>query len=222
MSYTLTRQNRKTIGIYIKNGGVEVRAPLGMSQREIARFVDSKRAWIDAALAKEQLRLQQRAAFALHYGDAIPYRGQAYPIAPRPGRRVGFDGSFYMPPELSGEEIMAACVQIYRLLAKELLREKSLYFAEKMQVTPHNIKVNGAKTRWGSCSAQGSLNFSWRLVMADDAVIDYVVVHELAHLRELNHSPRFWAVVAAELPDYKQRQQQLKALQRRLAVQRWD
>jgi len=75
--------------------------------------------------------------------------------------------------------------------------------------------------RWGSCSSRGSLNFSWRIMMADDAVIDYVVVHELAHLVEMNHSPRFWAVVAGVLPDYSKRRARLRLLNKKLEGEDW-
>ena len=91
-----------------------------------------------------------------------------------------------------------------------------------MGVAPTGIKITGAKTRWGSCSSKNSINFSWRLVMADDEIIDYVIVHELAHIKELNHSPRFWAVVEGTLPDYKSRRSRLKLLQKKLAAEDWE
>ncbi|MCL2342290.1 MAG: M48 family metallopeptidase, partial [Firmicutes bacterium] len=100
--------------------------------------------------------------------------------------------------------------------------EKTAAFAEQMGLKPRAVKINSAKTRWGSCSALKNLNFSWRLAMADDGVIDYVVVHELAHLREMNHSARFWAIVAGVLPDYRERQKRLKALQKRLGNEDWE
>ena len=90
-----------------------------------------------------------------------------------------------------------------------------------MSVTPSAVRINGAKTRWGSCSGKKSINFSWRLIMASDDVIDYVVVHELAHLLELNHSARFWAVVEKILPDCRERRKQLRELQKRLATEDW-
>jgi predicted metal-dependent hydrolase len=127
-----------------------------------------------------------------------------------------------MPPGLPPEEIKAACVQVYRLLAKRDLTAKALEFAKKMGVMPSAVKINGATTRRGSCSAQKSLNFSWRLIMADDDVIDYVIVHELAHITEMNHSARFWALVEGVLPDYQSRRVKLKALQRRLSTEDWE
>jgi len=106
-----------------------------------------------------------------------------------------------------------------RAQAKELLPQRVAHFAGRMGVSPARVSVTGARTRWGSCSSKGTLNFSWRLMLAGEAEIDYVVVHELAHLREMNHSPRFWAVVEAALPDYGQRRLRLKRLQAALAEQ---
>jgi len=146
-----------------------------------------------------------------------------YLIVVKPGSRAGFDGElFYMPPDLSPERIKYACVQIYWLLAKRDLSIKVLDFAKVMGVVPIAVKINAAKTRWGSCSGKKSLNFSWRLIMAEDDVVDYVVIHERAHITEMNHSSRFWAIVEGILPDYKERQARLKALQKKLSLEDWD
>ena len=221
--YTLTRSNRKTIAIYIRDNKVEVRAPMKMPKRDIEEFVASKERWIKEKLALAGERQARREAFCLNYGDRVLYKGKEYPIAAKPGKRVGFDGElFYMPAGLLPEQIKAACVKIYRMLAKRDLSGKVLEYAKQMNVSPGNIKINGAKTRWGSCSAKKSLNFSWRLIMADDDVIDYVVIHELAHLREMNHSTRFWAVVEGALPDYQKRRAKLKTLQQKLATEDWE
>jgi len=253
IDYTLTRSKRKTIGLYVKNGAVEVRAPLRASQAEIDKFVQSKRAWLEKHLTQSAERAEQRENFALNYGDTVTYRGQEYPIVAKAGNRVSFDDTaFYMPPNLSSEQIKMACVQIYKMLAQNICREKVAVFSEKMGVRPNAVNISSAKTNWGSCgrkeppkpqkyefskinidqmmrnmqARQGTvchnLNFSWRLVMADDEVIDYVVVHELAHITEMNHSERFWSIVEGVLPDYKQRKNRLKELQKRLNTEDWD
>jgi predicted metal-dependent hydrolase len=222
IEYTLTRSKRKTAAIYIRDGAVEVRAPLKMPKRDIDKFVASKEAWIKSKLTASRERLVQKQAFSLNYGDAILYRGREYPIAAKDGDRIGFDDTvFYMPPNLSPHKIKLACVKIYRMLAGRDLTARTLDFAERMSVAPAAVKINGAKTRWGSCSSRQSINFSWRLIMASDDVIDYVVVHELAHLLELNHSKNFWAIVESVLPDYKERQERLRELQKRLAAEDW-
>jgi predicted metal-dependent hydrolase len=221
LPYAVTRQNRKTVALYVRDGGVEVRAPLRMTGAEIDRFVESKREWILRQLDKQADLAERKAAFSLDYGSLLPYRGKEYSIRGQDKRRVRFDDAFIIPADLPPEQIKHACVQIYRLLARRDLIEKVIEYAAKMGVNPSNVRINDARTRWGSCSSKHSLNFSWRIVMADDDVIDYLVVHELAHIKELNHSARFWATVGGILPDYKERQARLKELQKKLSAEDW-
>lgn len=223
MNYTLTRNKRKTAAIYIRNDGVEVRAPLKMPKREIDKFVASKEKWITDNLAKLHEQMKKKEVFALNYGSTVMLRGKEYILTAKNGTRAGFDGDcFYLPPNLESEQIKSVCVQIYHRIAKAHLTNRLSVYAERMGVTPSAVKINGAKTRWGSCSAKKNINFSWRLIMADDEVIDYVIVHELAHLTEMNHSARFWAVVENVLPDYRERKSQLGDLQKRLATENWE
>lgn len=98
----------------------------------------------------------------------------------------------------------------YRQKARERITQRTDYFAALMGVSYNRISIGAAKTRWGSCSARGNLNFHWKLILMPPQVLDYVVVHELAHRKEMNHSPRFWAEVETMLPDYKQRRKWLK------------
>jgi predicted metal-dependent hydrolase len=220
--YTITRSRRKTIGLYVKNGAVEVRAPLRAGKADIDKLVRSKAAWIEKHLSQAAEQAERRENFTLSYGDMAVYRGKPYRIVGVPGRTVFFDDCFCVPLNLSPEQIKSVCVQIYRMLAKRIFAEKAADLAKLMSVAPTAVKVNGAATRWGSCSAKKSLNFSWRLVMADDDVIDYVIVHELAHITQMNHSPKFWAIVESVLPDYKKRQKRLKELQWRLNAEAWE
>lgn len=97
-----------------------------------------------------------------------------------------------------------------RELARHVLAQKTELYASLMQVTYERICIRDQKTRWGSCSGKGSLNFNWRLILGPEEVLDYVVVHELAHRKEMNHSPAFWKIVESVLPDYKRRRQWLK------------
>ncbi len=224
MEYNIIRSKRKTMAIHIlPTGIVEVRAPFKIPKEVIDRFVAAKEEWIRNKLLLMKERTNSRAAFRLDYGDRVLLEGREYPIAAKPGNRIGFDGTqFYMMPELNFMQIKDACVRIYKLVAKQVLTAKTLEYASKMGLTPTNIKISSAKTRWGSCSGKKSINYSWRLVMAEENVIDYVVVHELAHIKEMNHSARFWAIVKGVLPDYKDRQLRLKALQKRLGAEDWE
>lgn len=98
----------------------------------------------------------------------------------------------------------------YRELAREKIGRRAAYFAGIMGVTYGRITIRAAKTRWGSCSGAGNLNFHWKLILMPDEVLDYVVVHELAHRKQMNHSPAFWAEVEKVLPDYRERRRWLK------------
>ncbi|MCL2068918.1 MAG: M48 family metallopeptidase, partial [Oscillospiraceae bacterium] len=156
--YTLTRSKRRTIAIYVRNGTVEVRAPMRTTKHEIDNFVKSKEKWISDRLTEYNKQQEKRDEFVRNNAALIP--------------------------QLKAE---------YIAKAKAYIPARVTHFSKLMNVTPIAVKINGAKTRWGSCSGKKSLNFSWRLIMADDDVIDYVVVHELAHITQMNHSVRFWA-----------------------------
>lgn len=100
--------------------------------------------------------------------------------------------------------------KVYRKKARELIEARAAYFSALMGVDYGRISIRGQKRRWGSCSGAGNLNFNWKLVLMPPEILDYVVVHELAHRKEMNHSPRFWAEVEKILPDYKARRKWLK------------
>jgi len=222
IEYTLIRSKRKTLAIYIFKGKVEVRAPLKHPKADIDKFLASKESWIIEKLIASAQREKRKEEFVLNYNSVLQYCGKRYPIYAREGKHIGFDDSgFYMPPNLTVEEIKGNCIKIYRTLAKKDLAEKIHKYSRIMGVAPIAVKINGATTRWGSCSAKKSINFSWRLIMANDDIIDYVVIHELAHIVEMNHSKRFWAVIENVIPDYKERKIQLKRFQYQIENEDW-
>ena len=99
---------------------------------------------------------------------------------------------------------------------KEKISHRIQYYSKKMQLEYLRVTIRNQKTRWGSCSSAGNLNFNWKLVLMPSELLDYVVVHELAHRKEMHHSPRFWAVVEKELPDYRERREKLKKMGKQL------
>ena len=224
MTYKLIRSNRKTMAIHItKDAQVEVRAPYKAKRKEIEQFLISKRDWVEKHLTRIAETHENRLNFELNYGESRPLMGREIPIIAREGNKVGFDGNcFYLPPDFPSDEVKIAVIGLYKQIAKQVLTDRTLVYAKGMGLTPSAVKVNSAKTRWGSCSNKGSINYSWRLIMAEEDIIDYVIVHELAHLSELNHSPRFWTIVESILPDYKKRQKKLKEFQKEIAHENWD
>ena len=113
-----------------------------------------------------------------------------------------------VPPESAG--FSEAKKRMYKRKAAEMLSARVHFFARQMGVSVSGITVREQKTRWGSCSSKGNLNFNWKLILAPPEILDYVVVHELCHLKEMNHSPAFWKEVEKVLPDYEKRRQWLK------------
>ncbi|MCL2364924.1 MAG: M48 family metallopeptidase [Defluviitaleaceae bacterium] len=223
MHYTLTRSARKTTAIYIRDGQVEVRAPFYMTRRAIDRFVAEKVPWINKNVAEQTTQIEQKKAFSTDYGSTLTLRGKPYPITQRHNPYAEFDDdAFYMPPGLQPPQIKTLCIRLYKILAQMHITQRVDFFARKMKVEPIVTKINSATKRWGSCSSQKSLNFTWRLIMADDEAIDYVVVHELAHILQPDHSPQFWAIVQKFLPDYPNRQAKLKELQTCLNSEDWS
>ncbi len=150
-------------------------------------------------------------------GDRIPYRGDDYRLLARvdPGRRSAVrldEAARTLSVRVADAADLAAALEgWYRARARAVLEARAAAFAAALGVRYGRLTVRDQRTRWGSCSSTGNLNFNWRLILAPPAVLDYVVIHELAHRRELNHGPRFWALVAAHCPDYRAHQRWLKA-----------
>ena len=143
--------------------------------------------------------------------------GRPYPLHLTRRLRL-FDHGFLIP-DGSAEEKKSALITLYRELAKSLIPPRVAMFRDRFAVGPEKININTASTRWGSCSARRTLSFSWKLIQCPPDTVDYVVVHELSHLEEMNHSPAFWRKVASVLPDYAARRAELRVFARTLP--RW-
>jgi len=223
VEYKLTRAKRKSIAMYIRDGYIEVRAPFFYDQSDIDGFVRSREKWAEDKLAESKKKIAERESFSLTYGSKITYRGTLYTITEQQADEIGFIDTFlYIPKGLTPRQIKLYCIDVYKQCAEIYLYDRACHFVEKMVVLPTDFKINNAKARWGSCSAKKSVNFAWRLIMADDDAIDYILVHELAHLIEYSHSPRFWAVVKRFIPDYKEREARMRELEFKLGYEDWD
>lgn len=224
MDYKVIRSRRKTAAIYIReDGSVEVRCPLNYSAAKIERFVGDNLDKLETLSAKRAAESQKRKTFKITGQDSLRLMGKEYPLIKTGGNKASFDGkAFYLPVKLGEEEAKLALVKLYKSLAKEIIGRKVEHFSKIMDLVPGRISVNGAKSRWGSCGANGSLNFSWRLIRANEECLDYVIIHELAHIKHRDHSPYFWNLVATYCPGYKRAKALLFEEQERLACENWD
>ncbi|MDR0904395.1 MAG: M48 family metallopeptidase [Ruminococcus sp.] len=149
----------------------------------------------------------------MEYGGKILYKGEKYPIEKADDKTAFAGGIFYVKADSDCKPDIPSLVKLLRKFAARDLTRKTIETARIMGVVPVSIKITGAKTRWGSCSANRGINYSWRLIMADERSIDYVIVHELAHITQFNHSAGFWNIVKTYCPDYKSRRAFLKKMQ---------
>ena len=139
-------------------------------------------------------------------GERFPYLGEEYEIVveKRPSSETVENALRLAEHHVEQTSIKRALETFYRRKARELFEKRANHFADKMGVEYDKIEVRNQRTKWGSCSTTGTLGLNWRLMMAPPGVVDYIVVHELAHLREQNHSDEFWSLVAEFEPDYEQ------------------
>ncbi len=215
--YTVKRTKRKSIAIIVtKKGEVVVRAPYVLTDEFIAGYVDTKREWVKKHLDKIRMILE---AQARHTAETVRFLGKQYPVLEENREDACFDGKRVHTPR--GEGKKAALIKWYRSEAAEILSERVAVFEEEMGVEAAAVKVSNATTRWGSCSSKGNLNFSWKLMMAGGREIDYVVVHELAHLKHMDHSKDFWKEVGTVLPHYKEAEDTLKELSEKRKEENW-
>lgn len=206
----LIRSKRRTISLQIENDGrLSVRAPLRTSLRSIHEFIHEKRLWI--LRTQEKVRKTFSAPKEFKDGELFLFLGDYYPltITDQAITPLTLDNGF----RLLRSHIHQArrlFKHWYQDQAKILLISRTQTMAHSFSLNYKSIKLSNAKTRWGSCSANGRINLSWRLIMAPPHVMEYVIAHELAHLKELNHSKKFWNIVEELYPNYKEARKWLR------------
>lgn len=201
------RSKRKTIALIITSTGeLMVRAPMRTPKNQIEELVRRKSGWIE----EKQALMRQFAAEAQphHFepGETFYYLGKEYPLelVDHPRIALSFNGTCFQLARAAQPQAAGIFSRWYRQQAAQFLPTRVAALASQYGFLVQKVRITSARTRWGSCSTRGTLSFPWRLVMAPAPVIDYVVIHELAHLKEHNHSARFWAVVAGILPQYRE------------------
>jgi predicted metal-dependent hydrolase len=216
--YQLTRAKRRSIGLIVGNHGLAVRAPKWTPLYEIEAALREKSSWILKKLfeAEQRLAHSHKAQMLWQNGGVFDYLGESYTLHLDALYTV-IDSEkkciwIALPQSASEAQIqdaVQACVQRAALL---LFEARLNHFAPMLNVQWRSLKLSNAGGRWGSAKSDGSIRLNWRLMHFRLPVIDYVVVHELSHLRHMNHSPRFWDTVEGIMPDYTQLKNELKAV----------
>ena len=188
-----------------------VRAPYLTSEDYIYKLISRKESWIRAKLDYFKQRQGQVLVRQFIPGEEFMYLGQTYRLV-----AADLPKAIVLDKDLMISQVVLANAQDhienwYRAQALEHITQRVGYWAQITGLKYRSIRINSATTRWGSCGYKDGLNFTWRLIMAPARVVDYVVIHELMHLKQKNHSRKYWAEVAKVMPDYRQDERWLKA-----------
>lgn len=210
MVFCRRKNARRYIASLDRHGRIRVTIPQGGSRREALKFVRENSAWLrEQQLKREELVEKGR----LKHGDTIWYRGDRHVLEVskdwgRPLLQVA-DQRIYLADE--NVDLSRPLGQRFRTLAKRELPERTSALACRLEVSHSKVSIRDQRTRWGSCSSSGVISLNWRLIMTPSAVVDYIIIHELMHLLEMNHSPRFWSLVEAACPEFRVSEDWLKA-----------
>ena len=202
--------------IQVKDGLVEVRAPFKIEQKEIDSFVLQKMGWIKKKLSlQKSIKKLIRKKFKNEENFQFLGKDLKLKITISENKKSYIDDKFiYLVlknnKENFKEKIKKKLEILFRETAKDVFKNKTLNEAKKIKVTPKKIIVRSYKRRWGSCSHKKDISYNWKLIMAPEKIIRYVVIHELCHLVHFNHSRDFWKSVEKIIPDYKSSKEWLK------------
>lgn len=217
LTYAIKRSSRrKRLSITIeRDRSIVVHAPLSTSEDKIREVVESKRQWIyeKTRHAQKYETLPHPPGKELVNGESALYLGHHYKIEiiKNGSNEIQFEHRFLIPVALSEKKGRTVLRDWYIDQAKSVVIPRVNRFAKDLGVEFSKAKISDSRYRWGSCTTKDNLNFNWRLIKAPMYVVDYVVVHELAHLLESNHNPRFWNIVRAQSPKMEKAKQWLKA-----------
>ncbi|QNA97618.1 M48 family metallopeptidase [Massilia sp. Se16.2.3] len=212
VDYELKRSARRSIGFMIDDDGLHVTAPRRATLPDIDNAIRAKQRWILTKLherGERRAKRDERAPVTREDGARLPYPGGEIVLRLQPAARSHcvFDPETRelrvgVTANLSEAQLKERVKLWFQAEAKRLFTERLALFAPQLGVHYRSLTLSSAGTRWGSCTVAGNIRLNWRLIHYAPALIDYVVVHELAHLREMNHSPAFWAVVGEVFTDY--------------------
>lgn len=205
-------EKRKTLGLVVeRDKSVVVLAPKGTTDSTIELFVEKKKFWLFEKINHSPKFGEPKPEAPFISGKAIPYLGKNYKldVVKTPMDGIAFHGKFLLAQQ-NLQHGKAILEQWYKQKAKEKITPLVERYAMQLGVEYNDILISDLKYRWGSCTLKGNLNFNWRLIKAPQFVINYVVIHELAHLIELNHSERFWNIVKVQMPNYLEAKEWLK------------
>lgn len=201
------------MAVSIKDTQVYLSAPHGVCGRELHRWMTDRREWVLTKLDEQKCRASEIPLRHYGSGDNVCYLGVEYPLAVLAGARAGVSFSteqgfcVVLGPtrgtKSEPERVQAMLQEWFKCQARKLLLDKTAYLCDQMQLEFSQMQIRRTKSKWGHCTSKAVIQYNWLILAAPEAVIDYLVAHEVCHLRHLNHSRAFWALVGRACPDFK-------------------
>ncbi|NLI59245.1 MAG: M48 family metallopeptidase [Clostridium sp.] len=232
IQYKIVRSNRKTVAIQLlEDGNVKVSAPFSVTKKQIDEIIKDKISWI--LKKQEELKriyIEKNIDRKFEDGEKISYLGKEFSLKIIKAKeyiqpKVVIDNDnmvIYINEKFIDKDAKENIRNIIKKWLVERFRDVAVDRIKKYSfligVNPTKITIREQKTRWGSCSSKGNINLNWKLVMAPMEVIDYVIVHELCHMIEMNHSKNYWNIVSTVMPDYKNHRKWLKENGHKLGI----
>ncbi|HOD17704.1 MAG TPA: SprT family zinc-dependent metalloprotease [Candidatus Cloacimonadota bacterium] len=220
IQFIFYRSRRRTLALEISSEDtVIVRAPFNLPDTDIKAFILKKQDWIERKLEQVKKDKEQIKPHTYEEGDMFSFLGKEYPLAfsEHVSGLVDISDKLYVTAAYAGK--VKQIVQVwYKLQAEYVFTSRVEYLCEKMKVQPKAVNLSDAKHKWGSCSSAGRIRLNWCLVQAPLPIIDYVIVHELAHLKHPDHSKAFWQEVEKYIPDYLEHRRWLRLHSNKLLI----
>jgi predicted metal-dependent hydrolase len=212
LEYRLLRSKRRSIGFLIDDEGLRMTAPKWVTIAEIESAIREKQRWIFAKLSERRERSARRLQPQMQWcdGTSLPYLGIDLTLRIIAAQAAGVvydevagELTVSLPPDATEQQLKDRVQGWLQMEAKRIFAERLPVYAEKLGVQFQSFALSSATTQWGSCTIEGKIRLNWRLIHFALPMIDYVIAHELSHLREMNHSPRFWATVQSVFPEFE-------------------
>jgi predicted metal-dependent hydrolase len=219
LEYELRRSKRRSIGFLIAEQGLRITAPRWVTLADIDKAIHEKQHWIISKLREKRELANKRRQVTMRWEDGarLPYLGKQLTLRISHQARVSINHDaeqdilhISLPPDFHEQQLKDRVKSWLQQEAKRVFNQRMPVFAQRLGVSYLSMSLSSAGTRWGSCTSQGKIRLNWRLIHFSHDVIDYVVAHELSHLREMNHSAKFWATVESIYPEYELAKRRLR------------
>jgi len=212
LTYKLVRSERKTMSIYVeRDGSVLVRAPKRIPRKQIDAIMNQKKFWVYKSIAEFQELNGSRVRRQIADGEGFLFFGKSYRLMIEKNLKVplSLEQGYFLLQEDELDKAREHFIKFYRKKGREHIVDRVGYFKAKFGLNPETIRVMDLKNRWASRTEKG-LNFHWKVALAPMTVVDYIIVHELAHYVEPRHSHAFWEIVESVMPDYQEKRNWLR------------